>query len=235
MKCHQREVRERLALEDPRPVMQSLDGCAVLPVPHAQVRDFILQNEWLASMPQIPLESFAMLDPKGELIAAAVFGAGNGILSKHVCGEKYARQTVCLERGACAHWAHPHAGSYFTAAICKEAARMHGWRVFYAYSDIEAGEVGTIYQACNWLYLGQAPGRSGKWRYQYTNPQGERVTSRTFRRLGLQWPVEGWTRRRHEEKHKYVHFEGNRKERHLLRQALRYPVLPYPKRSLKEE
>jgi hypothetical protein len=32
------------------------------------------------------------------------------------------------------------------------------------------------------------------------------------------------------DKGKYVHFEGDRRERGALRKALRYPVVEYPKR-----
>ena len=41
---------------------------------------------------------------------------------------------------------------------CKLAAKEFGWRIFYAYADPTAGEIGTVYQACNWLYLGIGAG-----------------------------------------------------------------------------
>jgi hypothetical protein len=50
------------------------------------------------------------------------------------------------------HWAHPHAASRLIAHAVKFAAADFGWRVFLAYADMAAGEVGTVYQACNWLY-----------------------------------------------------------------------------------
>lgn len=236
-KCHQRIRREELAALDPQPTVSTLDGCVVWPVEPALITDFIIVNEWLQSMPAMPRAAFALFTPDGRIMGANVFGHGNGTAARNVCGEEHARLAVCLERGACAHWAHPHAGSFLTAAACREAARLFGWRIFYAYSDVEAGEQGTIYQACNWHYLGQAPGREPKYRMIYTDPSGKDVSTRTLRRahgagLDALWPslaAQGWTRRRHPEKHKYVHFQGDRRERHALLKALKYPVLPYPK------
>jgi hypothetical protein len=66
---------------------------------------------------------------------------------------------VALERGACAFWAHEHTASWFINRACAMAARDHGWKLFVAYSDTEAGEIGTVYQACGWHYIGRASNR----------------------------------------------------------------------------
>ena len=52
------------------------------------------------------------------------------------------------------------------------------YRLFTAYSDPTAKEIGTIYQACNWYYLGQKSGTTRR----YINPyNGKLVTDRVFR------------------------------------------------------
>jgi hypothetical protein len=55
---------------------------------------------------------------------------------------------------------------FLIARACKLAAEQFGWRIFYAYSDPMAGEIGTVYQAANWLHLGVGRGKasSGRWR-----------------------------------------------------------------------
>lgn len=47
-----------------------------------------------------------------------------------------------LARGACVHWAHPHAASHLIAKACKPAHQQFGWSVFFAYADPMAGEIG---------------------------------------------------------------------------------------------
>lgn len=51
-------------------------------------------------------------------------------------------------------------------------------RIFTGYSDPEAGEIGTIYQACNFKYLGDSFGG----RYKYLLKSGKEVTGKYFNR-----------------------------------------------------
>ena len=120
------------------------------------------------------------------------------------------------------------------ANACRLISRLHGYRIFYAYSDEDAGEIGTIYQACNWIYIGQGVGRSpGRMREYFVDLNGKVISSRTLRHrsmtkreaMGLGWKV-----LLQSPKHKYVWFEGSVKERKTLRASLRYPAKPYPKR-----
>jgi hypothetical protein len=72
-------------------------------------------------------------------------------------------------------------------------------RIFTAYSDFSAGEVGTIYQACNFDYLGRDFGTNKL----YTLPDGRKVSGRYFTKtstmrkwaaeLGLAWD-ESWVK-----------------------------------------
>ena len=107
--------------------------------------------------------------------------------------------------------------------------------MFYAYADPMAGEIGTVYQACNWLYLGVGVGRSDKGRWRFFNRRegkwrGERSVRK--RRLVLaelrahpEWIAE-WM----PDKGRYVWFEGTQREKRDLVLKLKYPPQPYPKR-----
>lgn len=239
MICHQRLLRDRFMAQQPRPVQKSLDGCEVRSITREQAASVILKYEWLGTMPKVGRAYYGLWDGE-ELVGVACFGNGMGTNARALCGVENIDKAICLERGACVHWAHPHAASFLISRACKQAADDHGWRVFFAYSDQEAGEVGVVYQACNWLYLGQGLGRGQgeTWRNNWYSPSGERYTSRRLRALkartgktGAELLADGWERRRHYDKGKYVHFEGDRRERKALLKALRYPPQPYPKRT----
>jgi hypothetical protein len=68
------------------------------------------------------------------------------------------------------------------------------YRLFTAYSDPTAREIGTIYQACNFYYLGQESGTTIRYINPYT---GKVVSDRFFRQktaykkyakeLGIEW------------------------------------------------
>lgn len=105
----------------------------------------ILRHEWLKSMPTFPKAAYALETPSGELAGVVVFGLGHGTNSRGICGPEWRDRVICLERGACVHWAHPHAASFLISRAVKMAARDHGWRVFHAYADPQAHELGVVY------------------------------------------------------------------------------------------
>jgi hypothetical protein len=101
------------------------------------------------------------------------------------------------------------------------AYRAHGWTVFYAYADPDAGEVGTIYQALGWSYTGAGRLPHGRRRDLFLRPDGRKVDERILRRHGVKLDdLVGWRRVSSAPKHRYVWIEG----------AANPPSLPQPKR-----
>jgi hypothetical protein len=237
-KAWQRIIRERHEDEDPRPALTNTDGCVVAEITRVEAEPFIVRYEWLGTMSTVTRATYGMRSPSGELIGAAVFGVPGSVQSRDICGTDNRDLAICLERGACAHFAPPNGASFLISRAVKLAAAEHGWRIFYAYADPEAGEIGTVYQACNWLYLGQGVGRAdhNRLRMDWMIPEEDNkvISSRTLRSRRPKVTIteardRGWLPIYRHPKHKYVHFEGTRTERKALLKALRYPPQPYPK------
>jgi hypothetical protein len=235
--AHQRRIREREAARDPRPQMDTLEGCTVAEVSFAEAKALVTRYEWLRTMPATPRACYGLKTHDGELVGVACFDRGPAPESGDICGRERRDLAVCLARGACVHWAHRHAASFLISRACKLAHRQFGWRVFYAYADPMAGEIGTVYQAANWFYLGAGTGRGrGKGRLRFfSRRDGKWRSARGLRkpktaladlRTHPDWIAE-WT----PDKGRYVFFAGSHRERKAMRASLRYPVLPYPKRT----
>jgi hypothetical protein len=115
------------------------------------------------------------------------------------------------------------------------AAREHKWSIFYAYTDPDAGEIGIVYQAANWLYLGNGAGCGAKGRWRFFNRRErcwyseKALTQRKIDLRALRSNPD-WIAEKQPNKGRYLHLEADRRERRLLLAALKYPVLPYPKR-----
>lgn len=212
----------------------SLDGCQVVPITSAEAASVILVYEWLGTLGRAAA-TYGLRAPDGELLGVACFGWPSAPESRDICGREYRDVAVCLERGACVHWAPANAASFLITNATKAASRDHSWDIFYAYADPEAGEIGTVYQACNWLYIGQGVGRTpGRPREYWVRPDGSEVSSRTLRHKAMKKAdaeAAGWVRVPKHPKHKYVTFSGSASRRRTLSAALRYPVQPYPKRG----
>ncbi len=234
---YQRAIREVVAARegplDGAP--SSMNGASVTSLSYEQARGLVLKYEWLGTMGRPQAIYGLWLPVKGDatLAGVACFGFGTGRLAGAVCGEGHVGEAIGLERGACVHWAPKNAASWFIPKAVSMASREHGWKIFYAYSDPAAGEIGTVYQACNWLYLGVGPGH-GPTRTMWIRPDGVRVTSRVLRSRSLNTQsalAAGWRKEVVPARGKYVWFEGNSKTKKKLRAALVHPVVPYPKRA----
>ena len=233
MICHQRKIREEQASLHPRDI-SPLTGCYIDWISKDVAKEIILQYEWLGTMGKAEY-CVGLFSPQQEPLGVACFGQANGTKSHHICGEEHSKQAICLERGTCVHYAHEHAGSFLVANACKWIAKHTQYRIFFAYSDWEAGEIGTIYQACNWIYQGISPGRSQNYRMMIEDLEtGEHFSTRTARNRGLYMPQlrsdPRYVLRKHNDKGRYVWFEGTKKEKKYFRRKMKHPQQPYPKR-----
>jgi hypothetical protein len=248
-KCHQRLIREHMAsqpepdLEEKRKLAADFKHAVVREISYDEAKNLILANEYLASMGTAEF-SFAL--SLGEYLAGVVcFGrtAGTNVAAS-ICGAEHADKVATLTRGCTCWWAHPHSGSFLVSAACREMTKK-GYHIFVAYSDTTAGEIGTIFQSCNFLYIGPTSPTE-----KFRTPSGEikdaRLVSAYSRdRTG---GTLKYKRTRAEQKqllmeegceffkdggrkHRYVGIYGDRRTKRILRRALKWEVLPYPKRQ----
>lgn len=210
--AHQYQIRTRAMATEPRDPLPSLAGCTVEPVTRREAMPIILRYEWLGTMGRARVW-YGLRAPSGELLG--VVGLG-GTAPRDLPG------AVVLERGACVHWAPRNAASFLIRRAIRAAHHEQGWTTFVAYADPDAGEIGTIYQALGWSYVGQGAGRSpGRKRDHFVRPDGRKVDERMLRHGGVRLDdVLGWKRVQSSPKHRYVWIEGGEQR----------PSLPYPKR-----
>ena len=279
-KCYQRHIRELWAEREPRETLPSLKGATVSQINREQAENIILKYEWLAGDPlnKNPMGHGVQvcygLWLNGELLGANCLGKLGGmkvdykkrngeVIKKpggvgNICG-KYIDKTGYLMRGACVPYAPKNAASFLTRYTCMEAHKDLGWKVFFAYSDThDAAEMGTIYQACGWYFLGEGLGRIGHYGHlDFLSPdKDEIITSYMLnhgtadeRIKGMGWTVKkgekratlkqkGWTVIRRMDKKKWAWFEGTQTEKLKMADACRIHLgikkadwpLPYPKR-----
>lgn len=243
--CHQHRIRTMMADLHPEDGVVPLESCRVVRISRAEAESIILPHEWLGTMPPGIRACYGLVG-EGILLGAACFGQGSGPRSRFLCGPEWADRVITLSRGACTHRAHHHAGSFLVSRAVKLVAEDLGARVVTAYSDPDAGEVGTIYQACNWLYIGFGTGKEdagyGRWDSRMVGEQ-DWMSSRARRSwlkargwadTAIWWKLArvhpSWEFRQSSRKARYVTFCGPRKEARAARAALLFPVLPYPRR-----
>src|SRR5262249_12095719 len=141
--AHQRRIRYRLTRSAPRPIAASLDGYKVVLIPREDALPLIRRYEWLGTLGQASL-FVGLVAPTGGIEGVACFGNGPVSSIRAIVGTP----ALCLERGACVHWAPKNAASFLISRAVKLVHRLFAVDRFFAYADPEAGEYGAIYQAC---------------------------------------------------------------------------------------
>ncbi len=245
MKAWQRVIRERIADSGGDlfgrwwdGLDNSLSSATVREISPQEAATIILEYEWLGDMPQATKQCFGMYH--GPFLAGAlVFAEKPGANLSSNDTSIVPKDAHYLARGACAHWAHPHAASWFIAKVCNELLCPDGGTVL-AYSDPAAGEIGTIYQSLGWYYLGPSQGGPNA-----VLVDGKLMTLRSFHRdrgnggksiaaVRAAFPnaktIEPVPRR-----HRYLGVYGSGKFKREIAKRLRGHSRPYPKRDKSQE
>jgi hypothetical protein len=126
---------------------------------------------------------------------------------------------------------HRAATSRIVAVALKLLGKQSpGIRAVVSYSDPDAGHVGTVYQAGNWIYLGKTPARK-----EFYGPDGKQIHSRwvspagekTWRGQKIKCPrPDECTVKKTPGKHKYVFAMDD-----AMRDRLKPLAIAYPRRA----
>jgi len=142
--------------------------------------NFIKKYEWLGKMPNRPTHRF--IATYNGLLAGVIIMSTPNSFSKILGDDTYKLEKL-ISRGACASWTPKNLASSLLMWSIKWMVKNTEFRLFEAYADPEAKELGTIYQACNFYYLGNNFG-SDKLYFNPNNPNGW-INNRGFRKLNF--------------------------------------------------
>jgi hypothetical protein len=139
-----------------------------------EIKEFIVRHEFLQRMSLYPTHIFTARY-KG-ILAGVVIIDMPSVFSK-LLGDITKKIERLISRGACISWSPKNLGSSLIMYAIKWMVKHTPYRLFVAYSDVEAKELGTIYQACNFYYIGKKSGA----KKQYKIESGRWVSDRYFR------------------------------------------------------
>jgi hypothetical protein len=136
---------------------------------------FIERHEWLGKMSLYPTHIFTATY-KGILAGIVIMDMPNSF--SKLLGEGTRKIERLISRGACVSWSPKNLASSLIMFGIHWAVKNTRFRVFTAYSDSEAKEIGTIYQACNFTYLGKSSGTKKQYKVKGTQNW---ISDRSFR------------------------------------------------------
>lgn len=224
----------------------SLHNAIIKPISLSYAKEIIEEYEYLGCLAAVNWYQYGIffkdLD-NGEEICGGVVVFGQEYAENRGVWDKYGYtgKIILLNRGVCLHWTPKNTNSH----LIMEAIKLlpEKYEVITATVDPDAGEIGTIYQACNWYYVGAL--RKNKNRLNVII-NGKKYGSRTIRqkygtmakdklpelikaKLGDDAEIEFV---QVHAKHRYFYFKGNKAVKRIHKKALEEQIKEYPKRVL---
>ena len=233
--------KQKEAEEKDNPYWENLDlsvaNSVVRPIDISLAKQIIEEYEWLGCMPAIVSFCYGIffkdLATGDEVCGGAVvygkeYSENLGVWDKY----GFTGKILLLARGVCLHWTKKNTNSHLIMESMKQLPPQY--EVITCTTDNLAGEVGTIYQACNFDYVGSM--RKGKERVGCII-NGKLYGSRSLRaKFGSQkqedilaiCPNAKFVTQK--SKDRYFAFRGDKRTRKKNRKAIEHLILPYPKR-----
>jgi hypothetical protein len=239
----QKQLRDQYLAEGTPAGLEHLDlkRALVMPISRRMAEQVILKYEWLGTMAQTT-HHYGLFFGTYCAGVCCVGTRASGAPGQHKPFGVGPNDVGLLARGACVHWAPVGSNSKLIAWTARLVKRdVAGLKLLLAYSDTDAGEIGTVYQACNWTYIGL----TSKGDTQFISPRGRIYHSKilydTCRRAGYtrghkptrevrrHLKAEGWSEQPTNPKHKYVLILDTKDQK--LIERVDQMRLPYPKRA----
>lgn len=189
----------------------------------------ILEHEWIGTMPL----------PKSCRFMYGIYFEGNlgGVVvyvepSTRQFNEKYPRQVIQLNRGACVFWTPKNTATRLISQSLKDLKR-EGIKIIIAYCTQEAGEIGTIYQALGWDYVGDTAESNVYYLDNHWVSERTLADKKTWaKNKDKRWleSLNNLPFKKLKPKLKYVKLIGDKKENEKIRKEFEFYPLPYRKR-----
>lgn len=194
-------------------------------------KDLIMKYEWLPTFGNRMFKAYGLFI-NGKVIGAVSYSRPYTKGSaEFICGLEYSKKMCILGRGVCEPNSPHNASSYLISKSLKLLAEATDYRIVMAYADERAGEIGTVYQAASWMYIGttkkhyefEYDGKvmHGKSARSYAKRHGLKPPSKFGKEFAGISPI----------KHRYIKFIGDKSDKKQLMKLLKVNILNYPKRN----
>lgn len=224
-------------------------------VSYQMAEKIIKDYEWLGCMPAVVWHCYGIFFEGfcgGVVCYGPEYSENLGKLTreKGLAGADWSKygyegKMILLSRGACVHWAHPHSAS----KLIRQSMKMlpSKYEVVTCTVDEAAGEIGTIYQACGFHYVGSMRDGNPNVKSKKLDRDGWLIngkiwTSRSIRAVCGNTQIENIKKYfptvqkvKQHSKGRYFAFIGGKYTQKKHFSAIQHLIKPYPKRTLQEQ
>ena len=194
----------------------------VLPIKHEECEEWLLKIHYAKRIPLI-MHSFGLYVDK-KLDGIITYGMpASPALCVGVCGEDHRHLVLELNR-LCLLNNKKNQASFLVGNSLKLLPKPS---IVVSYADTSMNHNGYIYQATNFIYTGLSAKRT-EWRIRGSNRHSRTLTAQhTLEEM--QNNPDKFYRSDRPQKHRYIYFLGDKKQKKEMLSKLNYEVVPYPK------
>lgn len=196
----------------------------VLQIKPEETYPWLLKKHYAKRIPQI-MFSFGLYN-ENELVGVVTYGIpASPSLCMGICGKEYSDKVLELNR-LCLEDNYRNQASFLVSNSIKLLPKP---TIVVSYADTGQGHVGYVYQATNFLYTGLSANRVD-WaikglEHKHSKTLSDGMTLDAMKeKYGDDFYYTERTR-----KHRYIYFHGSKTDKKVLKNKLKYEVLPYPK------
>ena len=212
----------------------SISNSIVREIDYKTASTIILEYEWIGTMPLPKSCRYIYGIYFDDVLGGAIVYVEPSTRQYY---KTYPRQVVQLNRGATEHWTPKNTASRLIGQS-KKFLKEEGVKAIIAYCTQEAGEIGTIYQACNFDYIGiTSPSKTyyldNHWVSERT--LADKIAWARNKSEAWQDKFRNLPMRMLTGKYKYILFIGSNREREEFYNEYGIISHPYPKREASDE
>jgi len=237
---------ESAATEANHPYWNNLDltlkNTIIKEISITEARPIIEKYEWLGTIAAVNKHAYGIYfkdNTTGLSVCGGVVVFGSEYSENLGVWDKYgfSNKIILLNRGVCLHWTPKNTASYLIMAAIKMLPKQY--EIVTCTVDHNAGEVGTIYQSCNFHYVGSM-GKPDRLRFA-VEINGKIYGSRAMRvKVGSQkkadilakYPDAKFIKQK--SKHRYFYFNCDRRKKREYLSRIEHMIIPYKKRESKD-
>jgi len=217
-----------LRMEYKGEIMASSIDLIVRPITRRSALPFIIDRHYMHRVPPISM-AFGLFDSKC-MIGIVTYGvSASTTLRRGVCGDDQASNVYELTR----LWTEDDAPKNAASFLIAQSLRMVDKEIIVTFAEIDAGHVGTIYQAANFFYCGlSAKFKDPKVKGLEHKHHTTYAHGMNMQQVRDKYGAENVYYADRPRKHRYVYINAKKKRRKDLMGLIRYEILPYPKRAI---
>lgn len=246
--AHQKKIREEKASTDIdnlfgsywNDINKDLSKSEVRQIDIKTAKKIIEEYEWLGCMPAITWLCYGIFFD-GVIGGCVCYGPEYSENLGHWDKYGYTGKMILLSRGVCLHWTPINTNSRLIMQSIKLLPKKY--KVITCTTDHLAGEIGTIYQACNFVYVGSMRDANPNVKSKNGDRTGWLINGKLYgqRAIKLMYgdtkieTLESlgvpYKRVKQNSKHRYFYFVGSKAEIKANKKAIQHLIKPYPKRK----